>query len=166
MDKQEQDILNTIERFHKKLPKFPDGRIDYSNSNIAPVIKIIVKYKDKILILKRSDKVRTYKGKWNTVAGYLDELKSIRKKVLEELYEETGISEENILHIKIGNSYNFFDNDIKKTWLVHPVFVELKHKPEIKLDWEHTQCKWIKPEELNNYDIVRTTEECLEKEPR
>ena len=91
MNIQEQKILNIIKEFSERLPKFSDGRIDYSNSNIAPVIIVFIKYKNKILLLKRSDKVRIYQGKWNTVAGYLDEIKPIQEKALEEIQEETKI---------------------------------------------------------------------------
>ncbi len=49
-----------LQEFSEKLPKFPDGRIDYSGSDKAPVLTCFVKFGDKILLLKRSDKVRTY----------------------------------------------------------------------------------------------------------
>ena len=49
MTQREEKILATIKKFTNKLPKFPDGRIDYSNSDIALVITVFVKYKDKIL---------------------------------------------------------------------------------------------------------------------
>lgn len=150
----EKKILKTIEEFSKKLPKFPDGRIDYSNSNTAPVITVFLKYKDKILLLKRSDKVLTYKGKWNTVAGYLDELKPIQEKISAEIKEELGIEEGNISSVLIGESYEFRDEKINKNWIVFPFLIELKNEPEIKLDWEHTKYKWIKPEKLENFDIV------------
>lgn len=162
MDEQERKILNTIEEFAEKLPKFPDGRIDYSNSNAAPVITVFIKHKDKILLLKRSGKVSTYQRKWNTVAGYLDELKPIKEKILEEIQEELGISEDNILSIHIGETYKFTDAEANKTWIVHPVLVELKIKPEIKLDWEHTEYKWIKPEELKEFDTVPKLDRSLE----
>ena len=158
----EQKILETIKQF-EKLPKFPDGRINYSNSDIAPVITVFVKYKDKILILKRSNKVRVYQRKWNTVAGYLDELRPVRDKILEEIHEELGINEDNILSIHIGESYKFTDTKVNKTWIVHPVLVELKNRPSIKLDWEHTEYKWIKPGELKNFDIVPKLEESLKR---
>ena len=90
------NIIKIIEEFSKKLPKFSDGRINYADSNKAPVITVVVKYKDKILLLKRSDNVSTYKGKWQVVAGYLDEIKPIKEKVLEELREEIKV-EENII---------------------------------------------------------------------
>ncbi len=150
----DEKVLKLITEFAKKLTKLPDGRIDYSNSDVAPVITVFVKYKDRILLLKRSDKVRAYQKKWNSIAGYLDELKPIRQKSLEEIREETGIKEDNISSIRVRKSYKFRDAKINKTWIIHPVLAELKNKPEIRLDWEHTEYKWIKSEELKNFDIV------------
>ena len=34
------------------------------------------------------------------------------------------------------------------------MLVVLKNKPDITLDWEHTQFVWITPGELAGYDIV------------
>lgn len=162
MASENEKALKLIEEFAKKLAKLPDGRIDYSNSDTAPVVTIFVKYKDKILLLKRSHKVRAYQGKWNSVAGYLDELKPIRQKVLEEIKEEIGVKEDNISSIRVGKSYEFNDTEIGKTWIIHPILVELKDRPEIQLDWEHTEYKWIKPEELKNFDIVPSLDKSLE----
>ena len=179
MYSKEEKILNTIREFAEKLPKFQDGRIDYSNSDIAPVIVVFIEYKDKILLLKRSDKVRTYQGKWNAIAGYLDELKPIREKALEEIQEEAQINRDKILSLHIGETYKLKDNTINKnlafdknfvsrfarnkTWIIHPVLVELKELPDIKLDWEHTEYKWIKPKELKKFDIVTNLEKSYER---
>lgn len=161
MNGRERRILKTIEEFSEKLPKFPDGRIDYSSSDTAPVITVFIKYEDMVLLLKRSDKVSTYKGKWNTVAGYLDEPKPVRKKVLEEIKEEVGIDEGNIFSIRLGEPYEFTDTEANKTWIVHPILVEMKNMPDIQLDWEHTEYKWVKPEELKNFDTVPNLDKSL-----
>jgi len=158
MDEQEANTLRLIEELGKKLPKFPDGRINYSNAHTAPVISVFVRFDGKILLLKRSDKVSTYKGKWNAVGGYLDEIKPIRKKILGEVKEELGIGEDNIMSIRLGRSYEFNDKEIGKTWIVHPVLVELKERQDIKLDWEHTECRWIEADEIKNFDTVPQTE--------
>ena len=160
---EEQKIFETIKEFSKKLPKFPDGRIDYSKSDTALVITAFVKFKDKILILKRSNKVRVYQNKWNTVAGYLDELKPVREKVLEEIREELGINKNNIFTVHFGQPYEFTDSKVNKTWIIHPFLVEFQKEPEIKLDWEHTEYRWIKPGELKNFDIVPKLEESLKR---
>ena len=86
----EPKLIKILKKLKEELPYFSDGRIDYSNSKIAPVIKVFVKYSNKVLLLKRSDKVATYKNKWNTVAGYIDEIKPVKQKAMEELQEELG----------------------------------------------------------------------------
>jgi isopentenyldiphosphate isomerase len=151
--------------FAKKLPKFPDGRIDYSTSDIAPVIGIFVKYGDEILLLKRSDKVRTYKGLWGMVAGYLDEAKPVMQKALEEIKEELGIilNEQDILSVKIADPFEFKDNAANKTWLTCNILIELKKKPKIKLDWEHTEYKWVKLEDIKNFNKIPSFEQSLKR---
>ena len=153
-------LKQTLKQF-ENLPRFPDGRINYRDSKKAAVLTCFVKFQDKILLLKRSDNVRTYKGKWNTVAGYIDDLKPLKEKVLEELREEININEDNIKEIKIGKQFESIDKEINKIWIVHPTLIELKTKPEINLDREHTTFEWIKPEEINNYDIVPNAGESL-----
>ena len=156
-------IGKIIGEFAEKLPRSQDGRIDYSNSDKAPVITVVVKYKEEILLLKRSDKVLTYRGKWQVVAGYLDEIRPLKEKVLEELREEIGVLENNIKKIKYGKMFEFHDRDIGKAWIVNPVLVELKEKPQIKIDFEHTEFKWIKPEEIKKFDFVPNLRESMKR---
>jgi len=40
---QEQKIIEMVRKFAKKLPKFPDGRIDYTNSDTSLVITVFIK---------------------------------------------------------------------------------------------------------------------------
>jgi 8-oxo-dGTP pyrophosphatase MutT (NUDIX family) len=159
----ERKLLKTISELGGRLPRFPDGRIDYTHSDIAPVVTVFVKCGVEILLLKRGDKVSTYRGKWNTVAGYLDEPKPLSEKVLEELREEVGIGGDAVSSMRFGEPYESSDDAVGKTWLIHPVLVELSRKPEIKLDWEHTECRWIKPDELQKFDVVHNFLKSLEK---
>jgi len=129
---------------------------------VALSVTVFIKYRSQILLLKRSDKVRTYQGKWCPVTGYLEELKPIRKKALEEVQEETGISGKSIASIHIGKPYEFKDPKLGVTWIDHPVLLELKKKPDIELDWEHTEYRWINPEELDNFDTVPELHKTLE----
>ncbi len=153
-DNEERELMKRLEDFSELLPKFSDGRIDYTDSPEAPVIAVFVKHKGKILLLKRSDKVIAYGGKWHAIGGFLDEIRPVREKVLEELKEELEIEEKSVLSINIGAHRKIADKNIGRTWIVYPVLAELKEEPEIKLDWEHTECKWIKPEELKDYDTT------------
>ncbi len=149
-DKIKSEILN----FHDNLPKFPDGRINFAGSDAATVVTIVLRYRDKILLLKRSGKVSNYRGKWHVVGGYLDDLKTPKDKVLEELREELQISEKDIASIELKEIYKYEDEVLKKKWIALLVLAELKHPPKIKIDWEHTEYKWITPEELGNFDVI------------
>lgn len=157
-----QEYSKIISEFAEKLPHFPDGRIDYSNSKEAPVLNCFVEFNGKLLLLKRSDKVGAYKGKWNSIGGYLDDSKSLDQKVKEELSEELNIEDDDIANIKIGSAYKFHDQAIDKIWHIFPVLAELKTKPKIKLDWEHTDFVWIDIDEIKNYDTVPKLLEVLE----
>ena len=138
----------------QELPRFEDGRINYASASAVPVVICFVKCKDEILLLKRSDKVRVYKGWWNAVASYIDEPKSLKQKVLQQMYKELGVAAANVKFVEFGRPYDFLDLTMAKTWLVHPVLVELKRKPRVKLDWEHTDFKWVRPQELFTYHCI------------
>src|SRR3989338_7720870 len=150
----EDKVLEKLKKFSKTMPHFDGGRIDYHNAKKAFVVTCFAKFNDEILLLKRSGRVWTYKGKWNVVAGYLDEIKPLRQKTLEELNEETKIAKEKVKKISIAEPFEFHDKEIGTTFIVHPVLIELKEKPEIKLDFEHTESRWVKREDLGKYDAV------------
>ncbi|MFH1408930.1 MAG: NUDIX domain-containing protein [Nanoarchaeota archaeon] len=148
------DPLEKLKGLDEALPHFPDGRIDYTHANVAAVIIVFVQFQDQILLLKRSEKVGSYRGKWSAVAGYLDSLGALKDKVHEELREELNLKEELIASMTFGTPYRFLDKTLGCTWLIHPVIVDLKERPVITLDWEHTEYAWITPEDIEQYDAV------------
>ena len=154
MTTEEDAIIEKIRDVARRLPKFPDGRINYHQADTALVLTVFVQYNNKILLLKRSDKVSTYKGKWNTVTGYLDEPRPLLEKIYVELREELGVTEDIIDSYHIGESFSFTDPTVQKTWIVHPALVTLKRLPKITLDWEHTEYVWIDPKDMTQYDTV------------
>ena len=61
---------------------------------------IIMNSEGKILIMKRSDKVRTYKGMWGVAAGYIEEDETPLETAYKEIREETGIEGEYLTLLK------------------------------------------------------------------
>ncbi|MBI5554171.1 MAG: NUDIX domain-containing protein [Candidatus Diapherotrites archaeon] len=137
-----------------RLPRLPDGRIDYSLAPQAPVVSVFVHFKDRFLVLQRSQQVGTYRGKWNVVAGFLDSFMPVEEKALAELREETGISAEKVSFIKRARMYSFKDKSIAREWRVYPVLVELNKKPGIRLDFEHESFRWIGAGEFSELNGV------------
>ncbi len=138
------------------------GQIDYTDQAEAPVMNSIVKFGDKILLLKRSKKLKFYPDCWSGVSGFLDDSKSVEEKVKEELKEEIGIGGNDILSIKPGEMFERIDPDYNKKWLVHPVLVELK-TDKIVLNWEAEDYHWVELNELKNFELIPGFDLLLEK---
>jgi len=156
------DIARELQAY-AGLPRFPDGRIDYSHADKAPVLSCFVIYRGKVLLLKRSAKVRGYQGKWGTVAGYLDEPISLEEKACKELRQETGITRDQVERFAIGEPYDFEDAEIGRTWCIYPMLAVLKVPADVEIDWEHTDYKWIEPLRLAEYDTVPRLAESLQR---
>ena len=152
-------LYKFLKKYQETLPSFHDGRIDYTNSKSAPVVVVFLKYKEKMLLLKRSKKVNSYKGKWQTIAGYIDDFRSVYERMMIELHEEIGLNKKDIKEMRIANQYKVDDKKIKKVWFVNPGIAYLKRKPKVKIDWEHTDYKWINPSELKKFSIVYKVDE-------
>lgn len=146
-----------------KKPKFKPkpGQIDYTNIKRAPVINCVVKYQDKILIVKRTPKMRFYPGYWNGISGFLDDKLNIVQKVKQEMKEEVGIKEKNIISIIQGKIFKQKEPKYNKTWIVYPVLVEVRTN-EIKLDWEAQNHQWIKIDEAKKFNLLPGFDKVLE----
>ena len=138
--------LPDLSRFDS-LPRFSDGRINYSGSKEAAGVYVIIYFEKELLLVKRSNKVSSLCGEWFFVCGYLDEAaKSVEEKALEELEEETKIVQEDI------RSITHFEQVVLKnkgTWFIDVVIVELKNKSDVVLDWEHDEYRWVSLEEAS-----------------
>lgn len=153
----------TVKRLFKILPKMPGGEIDYTNSKVAVVVTVFIKYKKKVLLVKRSQKVSGYKGKWNSISGYVDQIRPIREIALKEIDEEVGLAIKNVLKVTEGKAYSFIDKKEKMRWIVCPYLVESKKKPIVKLDWENTEYRWIDPDYIAKFDIVPNLDKSLSR---
>ena len=115
------------------------------------VVTCFLIHNDSILILKRSDKVRTHKNKWAGVSGYIERGETDEVTALKEICEETGLTEEHIELVRKGEPIHVQDGP--QVWIVHP-FLYKTSTDKIIIDWEHTEFRWISPDELTNYDYV------------
>ena len=139
----------------KKEKKFKPkkGQTDFTDIRWAPVINCVVEHKGKILLVERSASMRLYPLHWNGISGFLDDSKSLKEKVEEELREELGLSKNKIISIKIGAIMDQEAPKYKKTWIVHPVRVAV-NTDKITLDWEAQNFKWIKPSEAKKLKLL------------
>jgi len=123
------------------------------------VVTCFLESDNEILILRRSGQVGTYQGKWAGVSGYLE--KTADEQALIELEEETGLSREDVKLIKRGKPLPVKDEKLGVKWLVHPYLFHIEDRSKIRIDWEHKEARWIKPEEIDNYETVPMLKEAL-----
>jgi 8-oxo-dGTP diphosphatase len=120
------------------------------------VVTCILEHEGKILVLKRSNQVGTYRGLWGGVAGYIEELEDPYDTALKEIREEVGVDAEAIELIRKGNPLEFSDTyDGKRyDWIVYPFLFHLQAKELVRIDWEHEEYRWVHPSEVKKMHIV------------
>lgn len=126
---------------------------DYTHARSAPVITIFVKYREKFLLVKRSEKMLTYQNVWSCVAGFVDDDKSMEEKIVFEMDEELGLQKDDIKEIKQVDTYLFVDKELDREWIRHVFLVEVTN-PNVKLSWEHTEMVWVTPEDARRYETT------------
>ena len=117
---------------------------------------LLINKDGELLILKRSDKVRTYKGMWGGVAGYVEENEEPYETAVKEIREEVGINEENISLIKQLGPVEFTDfyGGERYDWIIFVFIFKVEKKAKINIDWEHLEYRWIPPSEIEKYNTV------------
>lgn len=114
-----------------------------------------------ILILRRSGEVGSYRGSWAGVSGYIES--SADEQALTEIEEETNLRREEIELLKKGEPLAVEDEELGIRWVVHPYLFRIKDRDKIRIDWEHKEVKWIKPEDIANYHTVPQLKEALSR---
>ena len=116
---------------------------------------------DKILLLKRSQKVRSMKNLWAGISGIIEGDEKPVKRAKIEVYEEVGIDESNIKLIKEGDVILIESPQYENhQWEVYPFLFSCNNK-EIKLNWENSESKWIDLNELNDFTTVPSLDKVL-----
>jgi 8-oxo-dGTP diphosphatase len=126
-------------------------------------VTCFLEHENKILILLRSDRVRSYKGFWGGVSGRIQNRLTPLDQAKLEVKEETGISDGDIVSTTEGNVLTFDDDEIKIRKVVYPFLFKIKDPAKVKIDWEHSQSKWIRPAELASYQTMPQLKESLER---
>jgi 8-oxo-dGTP pyrophosphatase MutT (NUDIX family) len=126
------------------------------------VVTIFLIHEGKILLLKRSTNVRTMKGMWAGISGYLENEDPLIQ-ALKEIREESGLSESQVDLLRRIEPLEARDIQLPNiVWIVHP-FLFRSNTLSIKIDWEHDEYKWIMPHDLDKYKTVPKLKDALEK---
>ena len=125
------------------------------------IVTSFIKNSNKILILKRSDKVRTMRGLWSGVSGIIENNEEPINRAKIEIFEEIGIRKDKINLTKSVEKIKIFSPQYEDhEWEVFSFLFETK-ETEIKLNWENSEFRWINVNELENYETVPNLDKIL-----
>jgi predicted aconitase with swiveling domain/8-oxo-dGTP pyrophosphatase MutT (NUDIX family) len=136
-----------------------EGTIEISDVEERTVVTVIAKKGDKVLVLKRSGKVSTYKGRWAGVSGGLLPGEEPLEAAMREMKEETGLSlRQKEIAVRVEPIYAR-DNEV--LWEIHPFLAEIQEE-SITLNWEHDEYRWVSPAEVGDYQTVPKLDKVIE----
>ena len=125
------------------------------------IVTSFLKNSEEVLILKRSEKVKSMRNLWAGISGIIEGEEKPVKRAKIEIFEEVGIIESDITLVKAGNKILIESPQYENhQWEVYP-FLFSCNKREIKLNWENSDAKWIQMDKLNNFTTVPSLDKVL-----
>ena len=116
---------------------------------------------DCVLLVRRSDRVRTYRGAWGAVSGYLEPGVTPLEQARTEMREEAGVDEPSATLLRSGEPLAVDDDAQGLHWVVHPFLFLLMTPDAVRTDWEATDHRWVRPDEVTSYPTVPKLAEAL-----
>lgn len=132
----------------------------YPEQPITGVGAVIVS-DGKILLEKR--KSEPGRGKWSIPGGLVELGESVKKAVVREVREETGLEVENPELIDVVDNIIVDDNgEIKYHFIILDYFVKLKGG-ELNAADDAEELRWVPLAEAEKYDLTKTLREFLKR---
>jgi ADP-ribose pyrophosphatase YjhB (NUDIX family) len=116
----------------------------------------VIKFSERILILRRSATRDYYPDRWQPVTGFVRERETAEEAVSREVREETGLDGH---IIRSGKVIEVADEGSR--WVIVPFLVEVGSM-NVTIDLnEHSEFRWINPKDIAKYTCAPGTEEAL-----
>lgn len=125
------------------------GTVGLAGVTEKHVVTSVLRNRGKILLLRRSDKVGSYRGQWAGVSGFIEHGEEDEVAARRELEEEIGHN--TVRLVKRIDPERFRDGDT--VWCVHPFLFDVKDR-SVRIDWEHQAFEWVSPEDVSKYSTV------------
>lgn len=127
------------------------------------VVTCFLERDGKIMILRRSERVGTYRGKWAGVSGYIEPGSTPQQQAWTEIREEAGLDRDDVELVQEGETLEVVDSELSRKWIVHPFRFRVLNPEKIRIDWEHTEARWTAPEDIGRHDTVPKLREAWQR---
>jgi 8-oxo-dGTP pyrophosphatase MutT (NUDIX family) len=121
------------------------GKVELPDVREVPVVTALLQREDgRLLLLKRSEAVGTFRGLWAGVSGFIED-PTPRAAGEREVWEETGVASSDLTLRAAGELVCVRYHD--EIFAIHP-FLFAVRSPQIRLNEEHTTFDWVEPSEI------------------
>lgn len=109
---------------------------------------------ERVLLVRRSNRVRTYRGAWAAISGYLEAGVTPLDQAYTELREEASLGRDDVALVRQGEPLPVTDVEAGLNWVVHPFLFQLLAVDNVATDWEAADSRWIPPAEISRLPTV------------
>lgn len=113
------------------------------------VVTVFLRNRSEVLLLRRSDEVGSYPGRWGAVAGHAEGDPDALAR--QEIREETGIEMEQVSLVRRGEPFAVNDEDY--AWVVHPYLFDCETRA-VEPNWETAEYEWASPTAILRRETV------------
>jgi 8-oxo-dGTP diphosphatase len=113
----------------------------------------------RILLVRRSQKVGSYRGRWAGVSGFVEPNVTPDEQAYTELQEETSLQRDQVRMLRRGAVVEYSDAKLGRHFYIHPFLFEALTPELVRIDWEATEMRWIDPSELSSFETVPKLQE-------
>ncbi len=126
-----------------------EGTVDIRGVTERHVVTTVLRNGGAFLVLRRSSRVGSFRGKWACVSGFIEAGETDVDAAKREIVEETGIRGPELARALPVERFR----DGRSVWTVHPFLFDVPTR-SVRIDWEHDESRWVTLDELPAYDCV------------
>ncbi len=126
-----------------------EGSVSIKNIAEKDVATVYLLKGNQILLLKRSDKVSTYKCQYGGISGYIEKEETPEETGRREMMEECGITDAKLL----SKGKIVYVRDDRTIFRITPIIMKTEQE-NIRLNWENSESIWVDMDKLNSYETV------------
>lgn len=134
------------------------GRVGLPGVEAKSVVSAFLRNRGRFLVVRRSERVGSFQGRWSAVSGYIEGREEPRRRAALEIREETGMKGARFR--AAGKPVITRHGDI--AFVVHPFLFEAPNR-RVQLDWENVEYRWIVPGDLRGLSTVPRLDVVLER---
>ena len=113
------------------------------------VVAVVVQWRGRIALFKRSQSVGHERGLWHCITGYLEPTVSPLQQALAELEEEAGLVLGDLASFRPGEQLQISDHE-GNPWLVH-TYTAVSKRRRLTINDEHDAYRWAAPGKIRRF---------------